>query len=96
MVKLTPTRFGVAAVGMYVIAWMFIMLFDRYTPTGDPSLIMKGLELGLMVGVMCFLIPLFADAPYFKSKMNLEWVLIANWVLSFLALGLVVGWLKGM
>lgn len=95
-VKLTPTRFAIAGVGMYVISWMFIMLFKNYDAGADVSNIMKGLQLGLMVGVGFFMIPLFADAPYFKSKMNLEWAIIANWVLSFAFLGIVIGWLMDM
>jgi hypothetical protein len=94
-VKLTPTRFAIAGVGMYVIAWMFIMLFKNYD-AGDVSSVMKGFQLGLMVGVGFFLIPLFADASYFKSKMNLEWAIIANWVASFAFLGIVIGWLMDM
>ncbi|CAN5157546.1 hypothetical protein BH11PAT4_BH11PAT4_4330 [soil metagenome] len=94
-VKLTPTRFAIAGVGMYVIAWIFIMLFKNYD-AGDVSNVMKGFQLGLMVGVGFFMIPLFADAGYFKSKMNLEWAIIANWVASFAVLGIVIGWLMDM
>ena len=94
-VKLTPTRFVIAGVGMYIISWMFIMLFKNYN-AGDVSSVMKGFQLGLMVGVPFFMIPLFADAGYFKAKANLEWPVIANWVLSFVVLGMVVGWLIEM
>ena len=94
-VQLTPVRFLIAGIGMYVIAWAFIMLFNNYD-AGDATSVMKGLQLGLLVGIPFFAIPLFADAPYFKPKMNMEWYVIANWVISFAVLGMVVGWLKGM
>ena len=90
-VKLTPMRFVIAAIGMYVIAWIFIWFFKNTMITGATGA-MKGIELGLMAGIAFFTVPLFADAGYFKSgKMNIEWVLIANWLLSFVVLGLIVG-----
>lgn len=88
-VKLTPTRFVIAAIGMYVIAFAFIRLFGMVTM--DASGVMKGLQLGLMVGIPFFMIPLFADAPYFKGKAGVEWAVIINWVFSFAVLGMVVG-----
>lgn len=91
-VKLTPTRFIIAAIGMYVIAYAFIMLMKN-VELGDATGVMKGLQLGLLIGIPFFAIPLFADAPYFKGKMNIEWAVIINWVLSFAVLGMVVGWL---
>jgi len=90
-VKLTPTRFGIAAIGMYVLALAFIVLYKDVAFMNNITGTLKGLYLGLWVGVPFFLVPLFADAPYFKSKTNLEWAVIANWVLSFVVLGIVVG-----
>lgn len=89
-VKLSVPRFLVAGVGMYVIAYAFIMLFKNVT-LGDADGLMKGLQLGLMIGIPFFAIPLFADAPYFKGKANIEWAVIINWVLAFAVLGMVVG-----
>jgi hypothetical protein len=89
-VKLSVPRFLVAGVGMYVMALAFIMLYKK-VDLGDMSNVMKGLELGLWLGVPFFLIPLFADAPYFKGKANIEWAVIINWVLGLAVLGVVVG-----
>jgi len=90
-VKLTPVRFVVAGIGMYVISLAFIYLFNM-TNVMDLTGVSKGLALALLVGVPFMAVPIFADAPYFKSnKMGMEWVLIVNWLLSFLVLGLIVG-----
>jgi hypothetical protein len=89
-VKLTPGRFVIAAIGMFVIAYAFQYLFKNVT-LGDASGVTKGIELGLLVSVPFFAVPLFADAPYFKAKSGVEWVVILNWILSFVLLGIVVG-----
>ncbi len=90
-VKLTPVRFAIAGVGMYVIALAFIMLYKKVDFGADVTGVMKGLQLGLYIGIPFFLIPLFADAPYFRAKPGVEWAVIINWVLSFVVLGIVVG-----
>jgi|GEM_PF-5926631 len=90
-VKLNVPRFLVAGVGMYVLSLAFIILFKDMNFAAGSTGALKGLYLGLWVGVPFFAIPLFADAPYFKSKPNLEWAIIANWVIALAVLGLVVG-----
>lgn len=90
-VALTVPRFLVAGAGMFVIAYSFLYLFNNVT-LGDMTGVSKGLALGALVSIPFFAVPLFADAPYFKSsKAGIEWIVIANWVVSFLALGLVIG-----
>jgi hypothetical protein len=90
-VKLTPGRFVVAGIGMYVISLAFIALFNDMNFASNVTGAMKGLYLGLLVGVAFLMVPLFADAPYFKSRDGVVWAVIINWVLSFAVLGLVVG-----
>ena len=90
-VKLTVGRFLVAGVGMYVVSLIFIYLF-RHVTIGTMTGVAKGVDLGLLAGVGFMAIPIFADAPYFKSgKMGIEWAVIVNWLLSFVVLGIIVG-----
>lgn len=91
VVKLTPVRFVTAGVGMYIISLAFIMLYKKLDFGADVTGSMKGLQLGLYIGIPFFLIPLFIDAPYFKARPGMEWAVIINWVLSFALLGVVVG-----
>jgi len=90
-VKLSLGRFLVAGVGMYVISLAFIYLFNM-TSVMNTTGVMKGIELALLIGVPFMVVPIFADAPYFKSdKTGIEWVVIVNWLLSFIVLGIIVG-----
>ena len=89
--KLSLGRFAVAGAGMYVISLAFIYLFKN-TSVMNTSGVMKGIELALLIGVPFMAIPIFADAPYFKSnKAGIEWTLIVNWLVSFVVLGIIVG-----
>ena len=90
-VKLTAGRFLVAGIGMYVISLAFIYLYKNVT-IGDMTGVSKGIDLALLIGVPFLAVPVFADAPYFKSKkMGIEWAVIVNWVLAFVVLGIIVG-----
>lgn len=91
--KLTLPRFIVAGIGMYLIGWAFTVLYNAVTFSSGATGPMKGLYLGLLIGIPFFAVPLFADAPYFKGKDSTAWAIITNWVLAFAVLGLVVGYL---
>lgn len=92
-VKLTAGRFVVAAIGMYLIAWAFTVLFNAVTFASGVDGVTKGLYLGLLVGVPFFALPLFADAPYFKSSNSVVTAVLVNWVVALAVLGIVVGYL---
>lgn len=90
-VKLSLGRFLVAGVGMYVVSLAFIYLFNQTDVMGTAG-VLKGIELALLIGVPFMVVPIFADSPYFKaSKAGIEWVLIANWLVAFVVLGVIVG-----
>ncbi len=94
-VKLTATRFVVAAIGMYLIALAFTVLFNDVSFANGATGITKGLYLGLLVGIPFLAIPLYADSPYFKADNSTLWAVIANWVVALAVLGIVVGALVG-
>jgi hypothetical protein len=90
---MSPVHLTLATVGLYVISYFFIQLFNHTTFT-DVSAVLKGLYLGLMVGVAFFAIPLFTDQSFLKGKpMGVQAVLF-NWVGSFVVLGIVAGFLN--
>ena len=93
MEPMTPMRLVVAFVGMYLISWVLTVLFKDITFVDGATGVMKGLELGLAVGIFGFALPLFIDSSYLKSKMVLVQTVIINWVLAFAVLGMVIGWL---
>ncbi len=92
-VSLTPTRMVIAAVGMYLLALAFTVLYQDVNFVNGVSGVMKGLYLGLLVGVAFFAIPFFADSPHLKAPNTVAWAVLVNWVLAFAVLGLVVGFL---
>lgn len=94
-VALSLPRFVVAGIGMYVIALALTVLYNGFAFASGITGSMKGLYLGLLVGVPFFAIPLFADAPYFKVNDKVMWAVIINWVLALAVLGFVIGWLLG-
>lgn len=94
-VQLTLPRFVVAAIGMYIVALAFSVLYQDVSFASGVTGAVKGLYLGLLVGIAFFAIPLFADASYFKAKESVLWSVIFNWVAAFVVLGLVVGGLLG-
>lgn len=90
-VPLTAARFVIAAIGMYVISYSYITLFNNIS-LGESTGIVKGIKLSLLIAVPFTVIPLFADAPYLRgNKPGMDWVVISNWVLAIVALGVVVG-----
>lgn len=91
--KYTPSAGRIVAmiVAMYLLAIVFIMLFTITEFPSDMSNTIKGLYLGLMVGVPFLAFPLFIDGPYFKTKESVLWVVVGNWIVSFVILGLIVG-----
>ena len=90
-VQLTFPRFIVAAIGMYLIALAFIVLYKDMNFASQVTGATKGLYLGLLVGVPFFAIPVFADGGYFKASDSVVWSVIANWVVALAVMGLVLG-----
>lgn len=89
----TPSHLGMAVVGVYLVAYFFIQLFG-HTYFADTTSIQKGLYLGLLTGVAFFVIPLFTDSSFLKPKSEALYALLFNWLVSFIVLGLVVGFLN--
>jgi hypothetical protein len=79
---------------MYLTALAFIYLFDGFTFMSGVTGALKGLYLGLLVGIPFFALPAFVDGSYFKTKDSILWTVILNWVAALAILGLVVGALR--
>lgn len=95
-VALTPTRFVIAGVAMYLISLAFIALYNDISFASGVTGVTKGLYLGLLIGVPFFALPLFADAGYLsKDNSNGMWAVLVNWVVALAVLGVVVGALLG-
>lgn len=88
----TPIHLGSAAVGIYILAYFFIQLYS-YTTFPDVTGPLKGLYLGLLIGVPFFAIPLFVDSPFFQAKPQAVYAVLFNWVVALIVLGIVVGFL---
>lgn len=89
-VPLDLTRFVIAGIGMYVIAFGFIYVYQNLT-LGDLTGTTKGLALGLIIGLIFWGLPFFADADYLKGESRAKWTVLFNWVVAFVALGAVIG-----
>lgn len=88
----TQAHLASAIIGIYVLSYFFIQLYS-HTSFTDVTGVVKGLYLGLMVGVPFFAVPLFVDSPFFQAKGQAVYAVLFNWVVSFMVLGLVVGYL---
>lgn len=91
--KLDTTHLAVASVTIYLSALAFIYLYDHIT-FGDYTGAAKGVTLGLLVGIGLFALPLFADSGFLKPDKDAQLAVTLNWILSFVVMGLVVGWLR--
>lgn len=91
-VALDVPRFLIAGVGMYVIALAFIYLYNHVSFDTEVTGPLKGLYLALLVGIPFWGIPFFADADYLRGDSTAKWTVLANWLVSFAALGLVMGY----
>lgn len=80
-----------SAVGMYFIALIFTVLYNDVIFASGATGIIKGLYLGLMVGLSGLMIPMLIDAGYLRSDKGHVNALVTNWVVAFIVLGLVTG-----
>ncbi len=92
-VKLTPTRFVIAAIGMYIISLAFTVLYNDINFVSGVTGPLKGLYLGLLIGIPFFALPLYSDGSYLKTSDKVLWTVLLNWVVALAVLGLVVGYL---
>lgn len=92
-VPLTASRFVQAGITTYLLTLAMTVLFNDVEFASGVTGAMKGLYLGLLVGIPFFAIPLFNDSPYFRTKDSVVWIVLANWVVALALLGLVIGWL---
>jgi ABC-type sugar transport system permease subunit len=90
--KIDPTHLFVTAVLVFLSSLSFIYLFDHVSM--DSTGVTKGVILGLLIGLGFFAFPLIADGGFFKAKKEALTAVSLNWVLSFVVIGLVVGWLR--
>lgn len=91
-VPLDLVRFIIAGIGMYVIALSFIYLYQNVA-IGDMTGVSKGLALGAILGVVIWGLPFFADADYLKGDATAKWTVFFNWIIAYLALGTVIGFI---
>lgn len=89
-VALTPTRTVTASIGMYIVAYLFVALFDNVLFPGAIGML-KGLYLGVLVGVTGFLLPLRLDSGWLGANAVALRAVVTNWMVTFIILGLVVG-----
>ena len=92
--KSDTTRMVLAAIGMYIAAYEFIVLYDAVTFSTVTTNLVKGLYLGALVGIPLLAIPLLIDGLYIGTNKKAYQAIIANWAISFIVLGLVVGLLR--
>lgn len=93
-VPLDIVRFLIAGAGMYVIALSFIYLYQNVA-LGSLTGLSKGLTLGLLIGLVFWGLPFFADADYLNGEARAKWTVLFNWVVAFVALGAVIGSILG-
>lgn len=95
-VVLTPTRFVLAGVAMYIMSLSFIALYNDISFASAVTGVTKGLYLGLLIGIPFFALPLFADSEYMsKDHAHAMWAVLINWVIALALLGVVIGALLG-
>ncbi len=85
------TRVIVSMVAIYLAALAFTIIFNDFSFASGVTGALKGFYLGLLLGLGTFALPLYADASYLQAKAGTTWVVLWNWVVSFIVLGLVVG-----
>ena len=88
--KLDPMHLAMTTAMVYLASLAFIYVFDHFSVSGLTGG-MKGLTLGLLLGVGIFAMPLFADSGFFKAKMEVTTAVVLNWIVSFALVGIVVG-----
>src|SRR5579871_2141429 len=91
MVPLTPTRFVIAGIGMYVISLVFCVFYNHLYFASGVTGVMKGIYLGILGSLAFLIIPIYADSPYLKANQSITWVILGNWFVSFIVLGAVTG-----
>lgn len=89
--KPSTTKLTLSLAAMYVTALAFTILYLNINFASNLPNIIRGLFLGLFVSVPFLAIPLVADSAYLKTKDNLLWLVVMNWIVSFAVLGAVVG-----
>ncbi len=87
----TTTHLVGSIIGMYIIALIFTVLYKDVIFYSGITGVMKGLYLGLMVGLAGFALPLMIDGAYLKANAQHLRVLTTNWLAAFILLGIVVG-----
>jgi hypothetical protein len=88
--KPEPKHLAVATLLLYLICLAFIYVFDHLV-IAEVSAVGKGVLLGLVSGLGFFAFPLIMDGAFFAAKKESYMAVTLNWVLSFVAIGLVVG-----
>lgn len=80
-----------SVIGLYLVALGFIWLYDATLfPSGIVGMA-KGLQLGFMVGVFGFVLPILIDGSHFRGTPAATRAVAINWFVSFITLGLLVG-----
>jgi len=91
--KMDMTHIAMATIMIYISCLTFIYLFDHFAIEGITG-VTKGVVLGMIAGIGMFALPLWSDAGFFKAKKEAQTAVVLNWVLSFIVVGVVVGWLR--
>jgi hypothetical protein len=87
--KHDPLHIAVSSLAMYGAAVAFTILYQDVFFESPITGVLKGFYLSLIVGIGLFALPFFADSGWLKSKAT--WPIISNWVVSFVAMGVIVG-----
>src|SRR4051812_42987743 len=79
----------IALVAMYLTSLAFVVLYRDVSFASGVSGLARGLELGLWVGLPFAVTPTYVDRHYFVAKGPALGIFLANWLVTFLVLGLV-------
>lgn len=89
--KPTAGRLIISLAAIYLTALAFCVLYRNTLFAENISNVLRGLYLGLMVGVPFLGLPLLADGAYLKTKNASLWLVAVNWIVSLAIFGLVAG-----
>lgn len=90
-VKPTTGRLAVSLIAMYLVALAYTIVYRNITFASNVDGAIRGLYLGLLLSVPFLGLPLLIDGFYLKTKDNLIWLIVLNWIVSFALLGVLVG-----
>lgn len=84
-----------SAVAMYLISYMFIVLYNAIIFSSGVQGIVKGLFVGIMIGLTGFVLPYIIDSRWTSANPSAAKAVSLNWLATFIVVGLIVGAVLG-